>query len=123
VDPASVNVTAGGSSAFKVTVATNVAQSSKLATPNRIMLSGVAALSLLILPLVSSGRCRTLGSLALLLVISTGLILGCGGNSSGSGTPPPTGSSAVTPPGKYTLTVQAVSGSISATQTLTLIVQ
>jgi HYDIN/CFA65/VesB family protein/ASPM-SPD-2-Hydin domain-containing protein/beta-propeller repeat-containing protein len=123
VDPASLNVTAGGSAAFKATVVTDVSQSSKVAAPGRIMLSRVAALSLLILPFVSRTRRRTLGALGLLLVLSTGLTLGCGGNSGSSATPPPTGSSTVTAAGTYTLTVQAVSGKVTATQTLTLIVQ
>jgi hypothetical protein len=124
VDPASLSVTAGGSATFKVTVATNVSQSSRIAAAGRIMLSGLAALSLFILPFVSRGRRRAFGSLAFFLVISTGLTLGCGGgNSGGSATSPPSGSSAVTPPGKYTLTVQAVSGKVTATQALTLIVQ
>jgi hypothetical protein len=123
VDPATLNVTTDGSTSFKVAVATNVSPSSRIGFSSRNMLSGLAALSLLILPFVSRGRRRTLGSVALMLVISTGLILGCGGNSGGSGTPPSTGSSAVTPAGKYTLTVQAVSGKVTTTQALTLIVQ
>lgn len=49
VDPATLNVTADGSTAFKVTVATNVSQSSRIGSSGRIMLSGLAALSLLIL--------------------------------------------------------------------------
>jgi hypothetical protein len=124
VDPTSLNVSAGGTTAFKVAVATNVSQSSKIATPNRIMLSGLAALSLLMMPFVSRGRRSALRSLALLLFISTGLILGCGsGSGGGGGTPPSGGGSSVTPPGTYTLTVNATSGSVTAAQQLTLTVQ
>jgi hypothetical protein len=125
VDPATLNVTTDGSTSFKVTVATNVSQSSRIRSSSRIMLSGLAALSLLIMPFISRGRRSALGFLVLLLCISTGLILGCGGgsNSGGSGTPPPSGGSAVTPAGKYTLTVQAASGSVTATQAITLTVQ
>jgi hypothetical protein len=94
------------------------------------MLSGLAALSLLMMPLISRRRCSVLGSLALLLVIATGLVLGCGGGSSNSGgpgttspAPPSGGSSSVTPPGNYTLTVKATSGNVMAAQALTLTVQ
>jgi hypothetical protein len=104
-----------GSTAFKVTVATNVSQSSSVSASPRIMLSGLAALSLLIMPFVSRFRRTALGSLLLLLVISTGLILGCGGGGSGT---PPSGGSAVTPSGTYTLNVKAASGTLTATQAL-----
>ena len=59
----------------------------------------------------------------LLLGISTGLILGCGGGSCSGGSGTSSGGSAVTPPGKYTLTVQAASGRVTATQAITLTVQ
>ena len=127
VAPATLSVTANGSTAFKVTVATNVSPGTRIASPNRIMLSGLAALSLLTMPFVAWRRRNALASLVLLLGISTGLILGCGGSSGsggsgGSGTPP-TGGSAVTPAGTYTLTVKAASGNVIATQALTLTVQ
>jgi HYDIN/CFA65/VesB family protein/centrosomal CEP192-like protein/beta-propeller repeat-containing protein len=132
VAPDTLNVTADGSNAFTVTVATNVKSSNSIASPGRIALGGLAALSLFILPFVSRARRSALSSLTLLLVISTGLILGCGGggNSAGSGgggggTPPPSGGggSSVTPAGTYILTVKAASGNVTATQALTLTVQ
>jgi hypothetical protein len=128
--PATLNVTTDGPIAFKVTVATNVSTGSRIASSSRTMLSGLAALSLLMMPLISRRRCSVLGSLALLLVIATGLVLGCGGGSSNSGgpgttspAPPSGGSSSVTPPGNYTLTVKATSGNVMAAQALTLTVQ
>jgi hypothetical protein len=66
------------------------------------------------------------------MIISGSLILGCGGSSSSSngsggsgGTPPSSGGggSSATPPGTYTLTVNATAGSVTATQALTLTVQ
>jgi hypothetical protein len=120
VAPATLNLTADGSGAFKVTVATNVSQSSSVRGSPRIMPGGLAALSLLIMPFVSRRRRGALASLVLLLIISTGFILGCG--SGGSGTPP-SGGSAATAPGTYTLNVKATSGALTATQTLTLTVQ
>jgi hypothetical protein len=55
----------------------------------------------------------------LLLGISTGLILGRGGGSGSGGSGTPSGGSAGTPSGKYTLAVQAASGSVTATQAIT----
>jgi hypothetical protein len=124
VAPATLNVTADGSTSFKVTVATNVSAGSRIASLGRMALGGLTALSLLIMPFSSRERRIGLGSLALLLVMSAGLMLGCGGgNNGGSGTTPPSGSSAVTPPGTYTLNVKATSGAMTATQALTLTVQ
>lgn len=130
VAPSTLNLTADGSTAFKVTVATNVAQSSSIALPRQIMLGGLAVLSLLMMPLLAHHRRRAYGSLLLLLIISSGPILDCGGansNNGGSGRtlPPPAsgGGSSVTPPGNYTLTVKAISGNVTATQALILTVQ
>jgi hypothetical protein len=123
VDPATLNVTADGSTTFKVTVATDVSQSSRIGSSGRIMLSGLAALSLLTMPFVAYLRRSAMACLMLLLGISTGLILGCGGGSGSGGSGTPFGGSAVTPSGKYTLTVQAASGSVTATQAITLTVQ
>ena len=132
IAPAAFNVTANGSNTFTVTVATNISQSTSIALPRRIMLSGLAALSLLLLPLLAHRRRSAWGSLVLLMIISGSLILGCGGSSSSSngsggsgGTPPSSGGggSSATPPGTYTLTVNATAGSVTATQALTLTVQ
>jgi hypothetical protein len=120
IAPATLNVTADGTNVFEVTVSTNVSQSSSVRASPGIMLSGLAALSLLIMPFVSRRRRGALASLVLFLVISTGLILGCGGGGSGTS---PSGGSPVTPSGTYTLNVKATSGTLTAAQALTLTVQ
>jgi hypothetical protein len=47
------------------------------------------------------------------------LLIGCGGGSSGTGPQPMPG----TPPGTYTVAVQAISGTVSHSTTVTLTVQ
>jgi multidrug efflux pump subunit AcrA (membrane-fusion protein) len=56
----------------------------------------------------------------ILLVI---LMAACGGGGSSSPTPPPTTKTLLTPPGSYSVTVTATSGTTSKNMTLNVVVQ
>jgi len=68
------------------------------------------------------GRRRLSYMLAAFLLAAVALHTGCGGGGGNSISRPPTVTPG-TPPGSYTITVRAVSGSLERTTTVTLVVQ
>jgi hypothetical protein len=119
VSPISVNLTAGGSTNFTVTVTTGGSGSAAVTHDSNARLAGLGITALLLVPLflmIRKGARR--GSLFLAMICLLLSISGCrGGNSQTTSGPP------VTPAGTYTLTVVAATSNTTIQQTLTLIVQ
>jgi len=124
--PASVNVSATMAFMFAVAVTTTPRASAAI-FPNLFMNTGwlwaVALLGIVILP-SSSRRGRVNPRLARFLPIALLLfIASCGGSSASGGGGGSGGNGGGTPAGNYTITVQATSGSVDASQPLILTVQ
>jgi Abnormal spindle-like microcephaly-assoc'd, ASPM-SPD-2-Hydin/Beta-propeller repeat len=119
VTPTPLNLSAGQSSAFMVTV--NTAASANATRSERAAMAGALWFcSILMLPFFARTR-RMRGFLpAILLLIACAIGAGLAGCGGGSSSPAATGQ--VTP-GSYYIQVSATEGSITATQTLSLTVQ
>ncbi|MGA2889018.1 MAG: choice-of-anchor D domain-containing protein [Terracidiphilus sp.] len=118
INPTSINLSAGGSSNFTVTVTTGGSRSAAVAHDSGARLAGLGITALLFIPLflrIRKGvRKESLffGVICLFLSVS-----GCGGSSQSTSSPP------VTSAGTYTLTIVAATSNSTIQQTLTLIVQ
>jgi hypothetical protein len=121
VSPTSLNLASGATSEFLVTVTTSSTQSASIQPRRTLTLAGLGFASLLILPLLSRARRRSMFILAL-VCFAVGCfalgVAGCGGGGRGSKTITNT-----TQPGSYTLTITATSANLSVTQPLKLVVQ
>jgi hypothetical protein len=123
VSPSSLNLSSTASTAFTVTVNTQVVRTASL-TFDGVKLASIGITFLAPVALLLTKRRRVsynvrscvLG-LALLPVIA---LIGCGG---GGSTPPPVTQTFTTPPGTYTLTVNATTRGATVAQPLTLIVR
>jgi hypothetical protein len=117
--PATVTVSAATASNFAVSV-TTTANTAVALHPLRTLSPWLWAVALfgIILPTKRLGRRSTLKRIRMMPVVLLLFICSCGG---GSSSPPP--SSNGTPPGTYTINVNATSGSLSQSIPLTLIVQ
>jgi Abnormal spindle-like microcephaly-assoc'd, ASPM-SPD-2-Hydin/Beta-propeller repeat len=125
IAPSTLNLPAGGSANFTVTVLTAASQSAYLPQHSNIMMAGLGLLSLASVPVVLLLRRQLLRSTRMLCAIGAFIVLaaltGCGGGGHMGGTQQI--APAFTPPGSYTLTVTATAGNTTVAQKLTLIVQ
>ena len=119
--PSSVNVKAGTATPVQATVSTTAAMTAGTVSSDEFLPEAIPfAWSAMLLPgLVLLRNRRRLQVLATSsAVLSTILIVGCGGGGSGSSHNTPG-----TPSGTYTATVTATSGSLQHSKTLTVVVQ
>jgi trimeric autotransporter adhesin len=125
-----VSITGTAASTATLTVSTTEATSSGCTTANSgdsrppWYATGSALLAGVLLLYIPAGRRRwpaTLGMLALLIVLTCG-VLSCSGGGAGGGCSPIAGAPATTA-GAYTITVTGTSGTTTATATVTLTVQ
>jgi hypothetical protein len=122
VNPTSINLTAGSSTNFTITVTTQSSASALLRHNSASRVAGVGIYALLLLPFCLRIRRRIgQGSLMVALTCLLLAVSGCGGSGGGSGGGNSTPS--VTPAGTYTLAVTAISSGVSVQQSLTLTVQ
>ena len=125
-----VNITGFSSGTATLTITTTAATSAALIYPRRPggpWYAGGSALACLLLIAFPAPRRRSwtmLGMLALMVVLSSG-VLACGGSlgSGGSGGSGGGGGASGTTAGTYTITVTGTSGTLSQTGTVTLTVQ
>jgi hypothetical protein len=123
ISPSSLNLSSGANATFTVTVNTQVVRTSSL-TVNEVRIAGIGLAFLAPVALLLTKRRRLsyyVGASVLLFACMAPFIAltGCGG---GGGSPTQTQTS-TTPPGTYTLTVSATTGTITASQPLTLTVK
>lgn len=125
ITPATLNLTAGGSADFTVTVSTTATKTANLPQRSNIMMAGLGLLSLASAPVLLLLRRKLFVSTRLLCAICAFIVIavltGCGGGSQMGGSQP--ANPAVTPPGTYTLAVTASAGGTTVAQKLTLIVR
>jgi len=125
ITPATLNLAAGGSANFTVTVSTTAVKTASLAQRSNITMAGLGWLSLVSVPVLLLLRRQLFVSTRSLCAIGAFIVLagfaGCGGGGQMGGSQP--ANPAVTPAGTYTLTVTASAGSTTVAQKLTLIVQ
>jgi hypothetical protein len=120
INPTSINLSAGNSASFTVSVTTTGSESAVLTRRSSLRLAGVGISSLLLLPLFLRIRRRVRhGGLFLAVICLFLAISGCGGGNNQTTTSGQT----VTPAGTYTLTIAAATSNASVQQNLTLIVQ
>ncbi len=125
--PASLKPTPGASS--NVTVIISTQQTNTSANTTRISVAALGFVALLsLMPVIVRGRyfqvSRRSSNLILLLVVAVfgtlAVLSGCGSSSAPNSDHPPATS---TPPGSYTISVVATSGTVSHSMSITLVVQ
>jgi hypothetical protein len=121
LNPSQATVTGGTAVSTTLTISTTAASSSaRLGGDWRN--AGRILAAFLFLGLIPRRRWKGLALLALLCIVGTAAIIGCGGGSSGGGgTTPPTNPG--TTAGNYSVTVTATSGTITASTTIPISVQ
>jgi hypothetical protein len=126
VNPSTLQLSANGSSAFTVNVATQRVVGAL--TGQNIYLAGFGLISFVaLIPVLCSSRLkamlrgRTLAMVSVLLVTACFAAIGCGGGGGGAPTKQPV--IQTTPAGTYNLTVTATSAGVSRQIALTLVVQ
>jgi Abnormal spindle-like microcephaly-assoc'd, ASPM-SPD-2-Hydin/Protein of unknown function (DUF1573)/Beta-propeller repeat len=117
ISPSSVTLAPGGTANFTVSVTTSTTQTAGLKS-NPVLFAGLYFVPLFGLVWVLPRKLRGLPLAVLALAAAAFSITACGGGGSTSSSP----TSNQTPPGTYSLTVSATSGSATATQALTLVV-
>jgi hypothetical protein len=123
ISPSSLSLSSSANAAFTVTVNTQVVRTASLTFDGMKLASiGLAFLAPVALVLTRRRRVsyRVRACVVLLACMPLFALTGCGG---GSGTPPPVQQTFTTPPGTYTLTVNATTGKATVLQPLTLIVR
>lgn len=122
ISPSSLNLSSNANAAFTVTVNTQVVRTASL-TFDGVKLASIGFTFLAPVALLLTKRRRVLyrvrACVLLLAFLSVIALIGCGG---GGSTPPPVTQTFTTPPGTYTLTVNATTGGATVSQPLTLIV-
>lgn len=119
INPATIDLSSGGSANFTVTVTTSQSTSAAVRHHSTPHWEGFGFAALLLIPLFMQTRKRlrrgTLFLIAMCLVLT---VSGCGSGGNNQTTTSP-----VTPAGTYTLTVTAATSSSTVNQILTMVVQ
>jgi Abnormal spindle-like microcephaly-assoc'd, ASPM-SPD-2-Hydin/Beta-propeller repeat len=124
ISPSSLNLSSSANATFTVTVSTQVVKTASLTFEGvKLGSIGLTFLAPVALLLMRRRRvsCYVRASVLLLACMTLIALTGCGGG--GSTPPPPPPQTLTTPPGTYTLTVSATTGTASASQSLTLTVR
>jgi hypothetical protein len=114
----------GGSSAQNITVTVNTS-STVIAELRRngALLAFACMMPLFFFQMKSKLNVRSVVVLTVAGILLVILMAACGGGGSSSPTPPPTTKTLLTPPGSYSVTVTATSGTTSKNITLNVVVQ
>jgi hypothetical protein len=119
IQPTSLALSSGGSGNFTVTTSTSQQTAMNHQRDQTVQFCGIGILlGVSLLPFAFKRSRLASGVLLIVALVSAATIIGCGGSSAAK-----TPSTQTVTPGSYQLTVTASSGSVRATQTLTLIVQ
>jgi hypothetical protein len=123
ISPSSLNLSSSASATFTVTVNTQVVKTASL-TFDGVRLASIGLIFLAPVALLLTRRRRVpyyvRASVLLFACMALIALSGCGGGGASPPSPPQT---LKTPPGTYTLTVSATTGTATASQPLTLTVQ
>jgi hypothetical protein len=118
-----VTINSSSAATSELTIATTTATSSR--RPNGLWKHrGDVLVAILLLGLAPFRRRKLVIMLALLCILTAGAVLGCGGggggSTSGGGLPPPNYGTTI---GRYSITVTATSGTVSASAAIPFTVQ
>ena len=123
ISPSSLNLSSGANASFTVTINTQVVRTASL-TLEGVKLASIGLTFLAPVALLLTTRRKTSyrvrACVLLLACLPVIALIGCGG---GGSSKPPTTQTFTTPPGTYTLTVNATTGKATVSQPLTLTVQ